>query len=109
MAQAKKALGKSGRKNGRATVPAGPRTSVKTYYNYIDGKWAPAAGGETFENVNPADTRDVIGRFALSTKEDVNRAVDAARNALDRWRRVPAPRRAEILYRLGEILIRHKD
>jgi alpha-ketoglutaric semialdehyde dehydrogenase len=104
MAQAKKALGK---KNGRKT--AAPRATVKTYHNYINGRWTPSASGETFENVNPADTRDLIGRFPLSNKEDVDAAVDAARSAFDRWRRTPAPRRAEILFRLGEILIRNKE
>jgi alpha-ketoglutaric semialdehyde dehydrogenase len=104
MAQAKKALTK---KNGRKA--ATPRTTVKTYYNYINGRWTPSASGETFENVNPADTRECIGRFPLSNKEDVDAAVDAARGAFDRWRRTPAPRRAEILFRLGEILIRNKD
>jgi acyl-CoA reductase-like NAD-dependent aldehyde dehydrogenase len=104
MAQAKKALSK---KNGRKA--SAPRATAKTYYNYINGRWMPSASGETFENVNPADTRDSIGRFALSTKEDVDAAVDAAQNAADRWRRTPAPRRAEILFRLGEILIRNKE
>jgi aldehyde dehydrogenase (NAD+) len=104
MAQAKKALSK---KNQRAM--GSPRASVKTYRNYIGGQWVGAASGETLENLNPADTRDTIGRFPLSTKEDVDAAVEAAREAFDRWRKTPAPRRAEILFRLGEILIRNKD
>ncbi|HKQ53978.1 MAG TPA: aldehyde dehydrogenase family protein, partial [Pyrinomonadaceae bacterium] len=102
MAQAKKALSK---KNARKT--AAPAT--KTYHNYIGGQWVASASGEWFENRNPADTRDLVGRFPLSTKEDVDRAVEAARGAFDRWRRTPAPRRAEILFRLGEILIRNKE
>jgi acyl-CoA reductase-like NAD-dependent aldehyde dehydrogenase len=106
MSQAKKALSK---KNGRKGSAPAPRSSTKTYSNYINGKWVASASGETFENVNPADTRDIIGRFPLSTGEDVSAAVDAARNAFDRWRHTPAPRRAEILFRLGEILIRHKE
>ncbi len=105
MAQAKKALNK---KNGRKSA-ASPRVTAKTYYNYINGHWVPSTSGETFENVNPADTRDLVGRFPLSNREDVDAAVDAARNASDRWRRTPAPRRAEILFRLGEILIRNKE
>ncbi len=106
MAQAKKALAKTSRKqNGRSA----PRASVKTYNNYIGGKWVPSESGEVFENINPADTRDVIGRFPLSTSDDVNAAVNAAQEAFDRWRHTPAPRRAEILFRLGEILIRNKD
>src|SRR5256714_14813911 len=104
MSQAKKALSK---KNRRKSVA--PRAATKTYHNYIGGQWVASASGEWFENVNPADTRDTLGRFPLSTKEDVDAAVDAARNAFDRWRRTPAPRRAEILFRLGEILIRNKE
>jgi alpha-ketoglutaric semialdehyde dehydrogenase len=106
MAQAKKTLAKNGKKQNARNAP---RTSPKTYHNYIGGKWVPSESGEVFENINPADTRDVIGRFPLSTSEDVNRAVNAAREAFDRWRRTPAPRRAEILFRLGEILIRDKS
>ena len=105
MVQAKKALN---RKNGRKGERA-PRTATKTYHNYIGGQWVASASGEWFENANPANTRDIVGRFPLSTAEDVDAAVNAARNAFDRWRRTPAPRRAEILFRLGEILIRNKD
>ncbi|MBV9210389.1 MAG: aldehyde dehydrogenase family protein [Acidobacteria bacterium] len=107
MAQAKKALSKATKKNGRGAARAA--TSVKTYQNYIGGRWVASASGETFENLNPADTRDVVGRFALSNAEDVTAAVDAAKNAFDKWRRTPAPRRAEILFRLGEILMRNKE
>src|SRR5215210_4721178 len=104
MAQAKKALGKSQKKGGAAA-----RSSVKKYPNYIGGEWVASSSGEWFEDANPADTRDVVGRFPVSTREDVEAAVTAARSAADRWRRLPAPRRAEILFRLGEILIRNKD
>ena len=90
MAQAKKALSKKNGRKGSST----PRTSTKTYHNYIGGRWVPSASGEWFENTNPADTRDTVGRFPLSTREDVEAAVAAARNAFDLWRRTPAPRRA---------------
>lgn len=105
MAQAKKALSKTDRKRSAKAS----RPSVKTYENYIAGKWVPSASGETFENINPANTRDLIGRFPRSTSEDVNAAVTAAQEAFDRWRQTPAPRRAELLFGLGEILIRDKD
>src|SRR5215211_1712065 len=104
MAQAKKALGKSEKRGGAAA-----RTSIKKYPNYVGGEWVASSSGEWFEDVNPADTRDVVGRFPVSTQADVEAAVAAAKSAADRWRRLPAPRRAEILFRLGEILIRHKD
>lgn len=106
MAQAKKALSKNKRKPApkQSTQPA-----VKTFNNYINGEWVPSESGEVFENVNPADTRDIIGRFPLSTQQDVNEAVNAAQQAFPRWKKMPAPRRAELLFRLGEILIRDKE
>jgi aldehyde dehydrogenase (NAD+) len=106
MSQAKKALGKSRKKNGRV---ASARTVTKRYPNYIGGEWVASRSGEWFENENPADLRDIVGRFPVSNAEDVEAAVEAARGAADRWRHLPAPRRAEILFRLGEILIRNKD
>jgi aldehyde dehydrogenase (NAD+) len=106
MAQAKKALARNKRK---PTSKQTSTPSVKTFHNYIGGKWVPSESGEVFENVNPADTRDVIGRFPLSTQEDVNEAVNAAQQAFPRWKKMPAPRRAELLFRLGEILIRDKE
>jgi acyl-CoA reductase-like NAD-dependent aldehyde dehydrogenase len=106
MAQAKKAVSKTSRKQ---TTRSAVRSAVKTYQNYIGGKWVSSQSGEMFEDLNPADNRDIIGRFPLSTSDDVNAAVNAAQEAFDRWRRTPAPRRAELLFRLGEILIANKD
>lgn len=80
-----------------------------TFHNYIGGEWIKSASGEYFENLNPADTSDVVGRFPRSTKEDVDAAVEAAKNAATKWRRTPAPKRAEILFRLGEILRDNKE
>ena len=85
------------------------RTSTKTYLNFIGGEWVKSSSGEWFENVNPADSNDVVGRFPLSTADDVNRAVSAAKSAATRWKKTPAPRRAEILFRLGDILRKNKD
>ena len=81
------------------TAPARPGSTTKTkvYKNFIDGEWVDASTGETFENRNPADTRDVVGIFQRSCKADVAAAVAAAAKAYERWRLVPAPRRAEII------------
>jgi aldehyde dehydrogenase (NAD+) len=83
--------------------------TTKVYKNFIDGEWVESATGETFENRNPADTRDVVGIFQKSGKSDVDAAVDAAKRAFLRWRLVPAPVRAEIVYRAGEILRERKE
>src|SRR5262245_44211506 len=101
MVQAKKALASKSRANRTSRSP-------KTYHNYIGGRWVPGSSDEWRENRNPADTRDVIGRFPHSTEKDVNAAIAAAGEAFDGWRQTPAPRRAEILFRVGEILIRDK-
>jgi acyl-CoA reductase-like NAD-dependent aldehyde dehydrogenase len=93
----------------RAQQSKSKKTSAKTYNNYIGGEWVKSSSGEWFENVNPADSNDVVGRFPLSNADDVKRAVSAARSAADRWRKTPAPRRAEILFRLGDILRKNKD
>ena len=79
------------------------------YRNFIGGEWVDAEGGEFFENRNPADTSDLIGQFPKSSSADVDRAVKAARDAFDAWRLIPAPRRGEILYRLGHILMSRKE
>jgi acyl-CoA reductase-like NAD-dependent aldehyde dehydrogenase len=92
----------------RADTP-GQAAGTATYGNFIDGRWVPAASGRTFENRSPADTTDLIGTFAESGPEDVERAVAAAREAFPRWRAVPAPKRGEILYRAAEILVRRKE
>src|SRR5438874_3224349 len=76
--------------------------------NYIDGRWTDAAGGEGFEDLDPA-TGEVIATATKSAQADVDRAVDAAARAFDAWRLFPAPKRGEILYRAGELMLQRKD
>src|SRR5437763_15129332 len=87
----------------------GTGTRTKVYKNFIDGEWVESATGETFENRNPADTRDLVGIFQKSGKADVDAAVEAARRAFAQWRLVPAPRRAEIVFRAAEMLLERKE
>jgi aldehyde dehydrogenase (NAD+) len=82
--------------------------SVPTYSNFINGEWVPAASGETFENRNPANTEDLIGHFQKSAPADVERAVAAAERAYAAWRLVPAPGRAEVLYRAAQLFAERK-
>ena len=79
------------------------------YGNFINGKFQPAKGGKTFLNINPADHRDVVGEFQASTVEDVNEAVAVAKEAYKSWRLTPAPKRAEILFRAGNLLMERKE
>ena len=82
---------------------------MTTFQNFIAGAWVPAASGQTFENRNPADRRDLIGRFPRSGAEDVARAVDAAVRGFERWRRTPAPARGDVLRRVGDLLSARKE
>jgi alpha-ketoglutaric semialdehyde dehydrogenase len=81
----------------------------RIHKNFINGDWVEARQGRTFENRNPANAGELIGIFPSSTSEDVNQAVDAAKTAYDKWRLFPAPRRAEILYRAAETLVKRKE
>jgi hypothetical protein len=78
------------------------------YANYIGGRWAPARSGRTFFNLDPA-TGETLGEYPASGLEDVEDAVVAAQKALPAWRLTPAPKRAEILYRAGEIIKARKE
>ncbi|MEA2623691.1 MAG: alpha-ketoglutaric semialdehyde dehydrogenase [Chloroflexota bacterium] len=92
-------------------VSASPVETVRAtaYGNFIGGEWRAPTSGATFESRNPADTRDVVGTFAASGPADVAAAVRAAETAFPGWRRTPAPRRGEILYRFGELLLARKE
>jgi aldehyde dehydrogenase (NAD+) len=82
---------------------------AKVYKNLIGGKWVESRSGQTFENQNPANVKDVVGSFPRSNKDDVNDAVDAAKKAFERWRITPAPRRGEIIFRCAQILQERKE
>ena len=84
-------------------------SSEKVYKNFLAGEWVESAGGDAFENINPADTNDRIGTFPRSNSEDVAAAVAAAKSAYPGWRRTPPPKRAEILFRAGQLLAGRKD
>jgi alpha-ketoglutaric semialdehyde dehydrogenase len=83
--------------------------SEKTYKNFIGGRWVESANRETFENINPADTNDRIGTFQRSNADDVTAAVAAAKAAYPGWRRTPPPKRAEVLFRAGQLLAERKE
>ncbi len=84
-------------------------TAPKIYKNFINGEWIAAHGGNAIENRNPANTEELVGVFGSSTAEDVDLAVDAAKEAYKKWRLVPAPKRAEILFRAAELLVQRKE
>jgi phenylacetaldehyde dehydrogenase len=78
--------------------------------NLIDGKWVPAVSGKTFEVYNPADG-SVIARTPDSDREDINRAVTAARRAFEAgpWQRLTPSERGKLLWRIGDAILEHAD
>src|SRR3954469_2077147 len=82
---------------------------TKTFQNFIAGQWCAPADGAYFENRNPADTRDLIGQFPLSTSPDVDRAVQSAKRGFEQWRKLPAPARGDVLRRVGDLLTQRKE
>src|ERR1700685_2121620 len=86
-------------------------TSVapRVFKNFINGEWVESRSGKAYENRNPANTDELVGMFVSSTSEDVDAAVESAKQAYKKWRLVPAPKRAEILYRAAESMVAHKE
>jgi aldehyde dehydrogenase (NAD+) len=76
--------------------------------NYIDGRWVDSVSGDAFEDADPA-TGEILATATKSTLADIDKAVEAAKRAADAWRLYPAPKRGEILYRAGQIMLERKD
>jgi alpha-ketoglutaric semialdehyde dehydrogenase len=81
---------------------------MKKYGLYINGSWIESAGGEVFETKNPA-TGEIIATVSNATKEDVLKAVKAAKKALPEWKRFPAPKKGEILLNAARLMRERKD
>jgi acyl-CoA reductase-like NAD-dependent aldehyde dehydrogenase len=78
------------------------------FRNFIDGKWVVSESGKTYERRNPA-TGELVATYVSSTAADVQAAVDAATKAFASWRLFPAPKRGEILYRVGQVMLDRKE
>ncbi|NNV06516.1 aldehyde dehydrogenase family protein [Geobacillus sp. C56-T2] len=76
--------------------------------NYINGKWKDPSTGRWAPVINPA-TGETIAKAPMSGAQDIDEAVQAAKEAQKRWALVPAPKRAEILYRVGTLLQERKE
>jgi acyl-CoA reductase-like NAD-dependent aldehyde dehydrogenase len=84
-------------------------TEIEEFKNYIDGKWSESRTGAQFDDVNPADTGDIVGRFPASAAEDAEAAVRAASTAFASWKRTPISARAKILNRAADHLEANVD
>jgi malonate-semialdehyde dehydrogenase (acetylating)/methylmalonate-semialdehyde dehydrogenase len=82
--------------------------SVDTLTNFIGGEWVSSSATQTIEIANPA-TGEPLAKVPLSTAQDVDSAVRAARAAFESWRRVPPVERVRYLFRLKALLDAHRD
>jgi phenylacetaldehyde dehydrogenase len=108
----------NGSGNGHAAKASngqGPSSAVAAWLrrpkrNLIAGQWVGAASGKTFEVLNPADG-SVLTHVPDSQREDINRAVVAARKAFDSgpWHRMTPSERGRLLWRVGDLLLNHVD
>ncbi|RIX59758.1 methylmalonate-semialdehyde dehydrogenase (CoA acylating) [Paenibacillus nanensis] len=82
--------------------------SVKTLNNLIGGQWVPSRSGRTEPVYNPA-TEEVLAYVPISTREELDEAVAAARTAFRSWSKTPVPRRARVLFKYQQLLVDHWD
>ncbi|KGP93009.1 aldehyde dehydrogenase [Pontibacillus chungwhensis BH030062] len=76
--------------------------------NFINGNWVNSAGNQFKEVKNPANWETLV-QVPLSSEADVNEAVQTAKEAQKKWALVPAPQRAEVLYRVGMLMKERKE
>lgn len=84
------------------------KTTIRTVKNYIGGEWLESVSSQTESVFNPA-TGKVIAEVPLSTKEDVERAVQAANEAFQTWSKTAVPRRARVLFKYQQLLVENLD
>ena len=77
---------------------------MRTYQNFIGGEWVAAKSGQTFKNLNPADTREFVAEYPVSGKEDAAEAIGAARAAAPAWGAMTSVARGRVLSKTSQIL-----
>jgi aldehyde dehydrogenase (NAD+) len=82
---------------------------AKAYRNLIDGEWTESGSGAVFGNRSPTNHGETLGVFQASTEADAVNAIESAARASGAWRAVPAPKRAEYLFRMGGLLVQRKE
>lgn len=83
--------------------------STKDYRLFINGEWVNSDSDETFPTDNPARPTQILGTFQKGTKQDAEKAVNAANEALRKWSETPPPKRGLILLRAANLLRENKE
>ncbi|MGC2236139.1 MAG: aldehyde dehydrogenase family protein [Pyrinomonadaceae bacterium] len=79
------------------------------YRNFINGQWVESSSDKTAQNINPANTNDIIGTIKHSTREEAREAVEAAFNAFKAWKNTPAPSRGKIVAKAARLMEENKE
>ena len=82
---------------------------MQVYKNFIGGEFVASQGTRRINNVNPADTREVLGEVILSTKAEAAQAVEVAAKAFKEWRKIPAPKRGAIVAKAAQLMLERKE
>jgi acyl-CoA reductase-like NAD-dependent aldehyde dehydrogenase len=81
----------------------------QVYLNYINGEWTAASTGKTVPSINPANPKEVVGYVQASSREDLDRAVAAAKAASRSWRKLSGAARGDILFKAAAALEQRAD
>ncbi|MBU5263590.1 methylmalonate-semialdehyde dehydrogenase [Bacillus atrophaeus] len=81
---------------------------IRKLKNYINGEWVESKTDKYEDVVNPA-TKEVLCQVPISTKEDIDYAVEKASQAFKKWSKVAVPRRARILFNYQQLLQQNKE
>ena len=82
---------------------------MRTYQNFINGEWVGAASNGRFQNINPADKREVVADYPQSGEADARAAIDAARAAHPAWAAQTPVARGRVLSKISEVLSTRKN
>ncbi|HWO78527.1 MAG TPA: alpha-ketoglutaric semialdehyde dehydrogenase GucD [Bacillus sp. (in: firmicutes)] len=85
------------------------QTQAAIYSNYINGEWISSPSARLEASVNPANKNEVVGYFQQSTIEDLNHAVQAAKDSKKSWSRLSGAARGDYLYKAANILEKRLD
>ncbi|WML50916.1 aldehyde dehydrogenase family protein [Neobacillus sp. PS3-12] len=77
---------------------------VKTYLNYINGEWSTSSTKEVLSSINPANKDEIVGYVQSSSREDLDTAVAAAKEAQKAWRKLSGAARGDFLYKAAAIM-----
>jgi alpha-ketoglutaric semialdehyde dehydrogenase len=93
-----------------APTQASTRTHQPAEFrNHIDGQWVRSRSNVQFDDINPADTSEIVGRFQASSAADAEAAVSAAARAFEGWKKTPVSTRARVLNRAAAHLEANAD